>query len=72
MVQNASLAEFQGLKNVLPQVNVLMCYFHVISNVIKNYCKYNVPVSERTKVNKEIYFLDEAGTYNEYNVFMRV
>ena len=74
MVQDASLAEFQGLKNVFPQVNVLMCYFHVTSNVIKNYCKYNVPVSERTKINKEIYFLHESRTYNEYslrvNMFM--
>ena len=51
-----------------------MCYFHVTSNVIKNYFKYNVPVSETTKINKEIYFLHEARSYNEYslrvNIFM--
>ncbi len=35
VVQDASLSEYQGLKNVFPEACVLMCYFHVTSNVIK-------------------------------------
>ena len=27
-----------------------MCYFHVTSNVIKNYCKYNVPLVKRKQI----------------------
>jgi hypothetical protein len=48
VVQDASLSEYQGLKNVFPEACVLMCYFHVTSNVIKNYCKYNVPLESET------------------------
>ena len=35
VVQDSSLSEYQGLKNVFPEACVLMCYFHVTSNVIK-------------------------------------
>jgi len=56
VVQDASLSEYQGLKNVFPEACVLMCYFHVTSNVIKNYCKYNVQLVKRKQINTEIYY----------------
>jgi hypothetical protein len=42
-----------------------MCYFHVTSNVIKNYCKYNVPLDKRKQINGEIYYLHESRDYTE-------
>jgi hypothetical protein len=66
VVQDASLSEYQGLKNVFPQAYVLMCYFHVTSNVIKNYCKYNVPLDKRKQINEEIYYLHQSRDYTEY------
>jgi len=41
-----------------------MCYFHVTSNVIKNYCKYNVPLVKRKQINTEIYYIHESRNYN--------
>jgi len=46
----------------------LMCYFHVTSNVIKNFSKYNVPVDKRKQVNKDIYFIHESRNQQEYSM----
>jgi hypothetical protein len=49
VVQDASLSEYQGLKNVFPEACVLMCYFH------SNYNEYCM------RVNKFMDGLTERG-----------
>ncbi len=70
VVQDASLSEYQGLKNVFPEACVLMCYFHVTSNVIKNYCKYNVQLVKRKQINTEIYYykIEVSGFYKSNKI----
>ena len=45
-----------------------MCYFHVTSNVIKNFSKYNLPVDKRKQVNKDIYLINESRNQQEYSM----
>ena len=63
LMQDASKAEYAGIKSVHPNFVLIMCYFHVKENIQKNWSKYDVPLEHRTKISNDITFLHQSLSY---------
>ena len=67
LMQDASQSEFQGLKAVYLEAVVVMCYFHVKENVVKNYSQYSVPVEKRQQVSSDITYIPTIAINESFN-----
>ena len=66
-MQDASLAEKQGLLAVFPNAIIIMCYFHVKKNVKDNFGKYGVSMENRELINNDVSWLHDSRFLEEYD-----